>query len=112
MSAERDKITDLLVSMPWRSRTANQVADAILAAGYRKPRTVNTVKDLDAAVEAAFEDDGHLILSDRHGRPWIIWADEDADEVVNSWPQEGDPKRLTLSDIELPATALHVGNRA
>lgn len=40
MSTERDKITDLLVGMPWRSRPADQVADAILAAGYRKPRTL------------------------------------------------------------------------
>lgn len=83
------------------------LADTVLAAGYRRPRTITTVEELDAAIYAAFEDAGHLIVADRHGRPWIIWGDEDGDEQVNSWPQEDDPERLTLADIALPATVLH-----
>ncbi|UUG70013.1 hypothetical protein SEA_ZUCKER_54 [Arthrobacter phage Zucker] len=72
-------------------------------------RTVSTLRQLDAAIEAAFEDGHHLVLSDRRGRPWIIWADEDGDEQVNSWPQEDDPERLTLEQIDLPAVVLHEG---
>jgi len=76
-------------------------------AGYRKPRVVTTVEELDAAISAAFEDARPLILSDRAARPWIIWEDEDGDAWVESWPQEDDPERLRLSDIALPATVLH-----
>jgi len=88
----------------WREDCA--MADVILAAGYRKPRTITTVEELDEAILSAFEDAAHMVLSDSKGRPWIIWSDEDGDEVVNSWPQEGDPKRLTLGNIALPATVL------
>ena len=129
MSAEREKLFESLFEiaenynipltnnpdmhreLPSAGDFCGDVESAVLAAGYRKPRTVTTIDELDAAVYAAFEDDGHLVLTDRQGRPWIIWADEDGDEVVNSWPQEEDPERLALSDIRLPATVMHHGAR-
>jgi hypothetical protein len=73
--------------------------------------TLTTVEELDATIYAAFEEGHHLVLSDRHARPWIIWSDEDGDEQVNSWPQEEDPDHLSLGDIDLPATVLHIGGR-
>jgi hypothetical protein len=87
----------------------DKTADAILVAGYRKPRTITTAEELDAAIAAAFEYAGHVVVSDSRGRPWIIWGDEDGDEWIDSWPQEDDPERLTLSGIKLPATVLHEG---
>lgn len=99
---------DLLAKNPKYVGYVYEIADAILANGWRPPaRTITTREELDAAIYAAFEDAGHLIVSDRRGRPWIIWADEDDDAWVDSWPQEEDPERLTLSEIALPATVLH-----
>lgn len=129
MSSERDELRSALANticnvsnypkraMPYllggdMSPVLDRTADALLATGYRKPRQVTTVEELDAAVYAAFEEGHHLVLSDCHARPWIIWSDEDGDEQVNSWPQEEDHDRLALGDITLPATVIHVGARA
>jgi hypothetical protein len=43
MSYARDELTILILG-----KTAPRAADSILAAGYRKPRTVTTAKELDA----------------------------------------------------------------
>lgn len=115
MTTERERLivwAKQLADPNWCLSVPKEAKDTITALLKElEPRTVTTIDELDAAVYAAFEDDGHLVLTDRQGRPWIIWADEDGDEVVNSWPQEEDPARLALSDIRLPATVMHHGAR-
>ena len=114
MSTERDELENIIAERYHATRPTPTVLDsaiagAILAAGYRKPQQVTTEEELGAAISAAFEDARPLVVSDRAGRPWIIWEDENGDAWVESWPQEEDPERLTLADITLPATVLHVG---
>lgn len=90
MSIERDKITDLLVSMPWRSRPADQVAEAILAAGYRKPRRVTTREELDALPVDS------VVLS--HTIAYQYYGDE-------AWSAAG--RFYDSSQISFPAYVLH-----
>lgn len=88
-----------------------QLADALLAAGYRKPRTVTTAAELDAAIIRAFENGENLVLLEKGGwRPYILWEDDRGDLHVTSTPMEDDPERLTPSDIALPATVLYEGS--
>lgn len=82
------------------------IADAVLAAGYRKPRTISTAEELDAAIVRAFEEAQNLVLFDGW-RPWIIWENDQGDTRVSSLPVEDDPAHLGLSDIPLPVTVMH-----
>jgi hypothetical protein len=50
---ERDELAEIIRDAQWADgnkfyRSDGQIAEAILAAGYRKPRTVTTVEELDA----------------------------------------------------------------
>lgn len=72
----------------------------------RKPRTITTVEELDAAIVRSFEEGENLVLLDGW-RPWIIWENDHGDVHVSSLPVEDDPDRLSLSDIALPAIVLH-----
>jgi hypothetical protein len=65
MSA-RDELTTLILG-----KTATRAADAVLAAGYRKPRTITTAEELDAL------EDPVVILMDYCGHPyqWGIGMD-------------------------------------
>jgi hypothetical protein len=76
------------------------IADAILAAGYSKPRTITTVEDLDALPV------GTVVLSDayrRHVGDWQVafqrWDDGD-------WHRGGRAAH-TLPDYIIPATVLY-----
>lgn len=57
----------------------SEVHDAILAAGYRKPRTVTTAEELDAAVERAAR---VLVEVGRWGVPWEDATDKDRKEML------------------------------
>jgi hypothetical protein len=114
MSIVLDKTADAILAAGYRKMelgeaAARFVGEELRSKGWIKPRTITTAEELDAAIAAAFEDAGHVVVSDSRGRPWIIWGDEDGDEWIDSWPQEDDPERLTLSGIKLPATVLHEG---
>jgi len=52
--SERDELTKTLVNIPWRSNSADVVAEKLLAAGYRKPPTIDN--------EKLVIDDGMLLL--------------------------------------------------
>jgi hypothetical protein len=84
----------------------HRLADAVLAAGYRKPRTITTAEELDAAIVRHFEQGENLVLLGGW-RPWIIWEDDRGNVRVSSLPVEDDPDRLSLSSIPLPATVLY-----
>ena len=72
----------------------------------RKPRTITTTEELDAAIVQCFEQGENLVLLDGW-RPWIIWENDQGDIRVSSLPVEDDPASLSLSDISLPATVLY-----
>ena len=82
--------------------TDSALADAILAAGYRKPRTITTAEELDAL------DNGALIRT-RVGQCW------EAAKLAggeNLWRTLGPAKVLSsevLGRWNLPATVLHDG---
>lgn len=53
MSAERDELADDLADSIFRytgvtTSSSKSMADELLAAGYKKPRTITTVEELDA----------------------------------------------------------------
>lgn len=71
-------------------------ADAIIAAGYIKPRTITTVEELDALPEGA-------VILPRFGRTWrrglVAW-----DSGVYRWSSDS-----VASHGALPATVLYEG---
>lgn len=64
-----------------------EAADAIIAAGYHKPRTITTVEERDALAE------GSVVAGD--------WATHQL--ILGTWVTFGSP---TTSQPELPATVL------
>lgn len=104
MSTERDELAQVFAghqisfgAFPKRLMTghAQEIADKILAAGYRKPQQVTTVEELDALPEGA-------VVEERGGAKFCqvtaaIWMCFDASTAYTS------------ADIALPATVLHVG---
>jgi hypothetical protein len=110
MSAERDELDRIIyAALAGNGESTRAAADAILAAGYRKPRTVTTTDELHDAIRRSFEEGEPLVLMDEWKRPFILWEDDYGTVNVSSWPQEEDPERLKLNSIHLPATILHVG---
>ncbi|WP_457948284.1 hypothetical protein ACTAQI_20245 [Pseudarthrobacter sp. alpha12b] len=72
------------------------VAAAVLAAGFRKPRTVTTVEELDALPDGA-------IIREANGDPTRAVKRQDG----KVWWIDG-PHGMSASDlIPLPATVLH-----
>lgn len=107
MSTECDELAELLYDVDaddWRHHSANETADAILAAGYRKPRTVTTVEELDALPVGA-------VVVDAYAAKCVL-VDADRDHL--SW------RRVTTAvhggehrhKPYLPATVLHEGSVA
>ena len=89
MSDERDELESLVTI---GGGHAKFTAGRILAAGYRKPRQVTTVEELDALPDKA------IILDDMAGplvRDGIWWR--------------GASVALRISQVIRPATVLHVG---
>lgn len=82
-----------------------EATDAILAAGYRKPRTITTAKELgdlgrNAAVLAA---NGAVLVNDGEDTiPWASFAED---------PQGG-PVWIDSLDVPLPVTVLQEGGAA
>ncbi|MFB8368545.1 hypothetical protein ACFC25_04185 [Pseudarthrobacter sp. NPDC055928] len=95
-NAERVELTDIIASN--RNEYADKTADRILAAGYRKPRTITTVEELDALpVESA-------VLSDM-GNVYIKDIDLD-DPTAIWWVTAGAVSEFPSIAITLPATIL------
>ena len=97
MSAERDELTDIISSN--RNEYADNTASRILAAGYRKPRTITTVDELDALPDAV------LILTEQGG----YWESIKRMDRKNWWHEPGSTNVSPSEDLTLPATVLHEG---
>lgn len=114
MSAERDELArDIFIADNWRFdlevieeqwkraphqpdfRYAHAIASALIAKGYRRPRTVTTVEELDALPI------GSVVL-DRSGKAWHSLGTREW-WVGGVTIRGGHPREL------LPATVLHVG---
>jgi hypothetical protein len=72
MSNARDELTTLILG-----KTAPRAADAVLAAGYSKPRTITTAEELDAlGFEAVVIDPcgtpAVCVASGPHGNQWTF----------------------------------------
>jgi hypothetical protein len=85
----RDELTMLILG-----KTAPRAADAILAAGYRKPRTITTAEELDALPV------GSIVA--------MIGSEPDSPAVacraVRGWQFLGDdPERRYLSSSLMPS---------
>jgi len=78
----------------------SKAADAILAAGYRRPRVVTTVAELDALSKAA-------AILDANGSPFINDGDDQDPWCSPVESFEGGPCWFDSSSILLPATVLH-----
>lgn len=74
-----------------------EIADAILAAGYRRPRQVTTMEELDALPR------GVVVREDRHG---LIWERQGDGEGGSFWVETGDEEEYQAPAIELPVTVL------
>jgi hypothetical protein len=85
------------------SKTWADYADAILAAGYSKPRTITTLEELDALGLGATVLD---VLGD-------VWTNDGDDEdqwgSVTAKEDFGGPQWYGSSDILLAVTVLHEG---
>lgn len=82
MSA-RDELGGILETM---EGPLLHIADAILAAGYRKPRTITTVEELDALLHG----DANVILMDSDGVA--------LQNLVGGWNTAGSPSFMS-SDL-------------
>ena len=79
--------------------TAKKLADELVAAGYRKPRALVTVEELDALPEGA------VVLSEQGG----VWERQEVSPGSLLWveasPGRGYPQ--PSGEIALPATVIH-----
>jgi len=88
--------SSMLPSADHVSRLALDDADAVLAAGYSKPRTITTVAELDDLPEGAVVLDPLETVAICIGRGlWTMGGDEyTAEELADDW-------------LTFPATVLH-----
>lgn len=94
---ERDELADKIeVAAPISAGDAESIADAILEAGYRKPRTITTAEELDAL-------------------PWDSVVRTESGVVLEKWVGEDDaewrvsghrPWTTAELAVNLPATVL------
>jgi len=92
-----DLTTDSLPVSPTKREIEAQVdiaIDAILAAGYRKPRTITTAEELDALAEGSviLSNDGEDSAQKDGEGYWYLW---------------GGDIGLCSEEINLPVTVLH-----
>ena len=72
--------------------------------GYRRPRTVISIEELDALPAES-------IVRDANGFTWDKWWDEDGHEF-SWWATTGDRVQYSPKRVILPATILHVGGES
>ncbi|WML63638.1 hypothetical protein [Rhodococcus sp. AH-ZY2] len=102
---DREELTNIIRAPRIHTNTSGDkqraIADAILAAGYRKPRTVTTIEELDKLPDGAVIRGAHGQISVIHrgqvdGRPYI--------EVHYAGTEEID---FDYQYISLPAMVLY-----
>lgn len=79
---------------------ASIAADDILAAGYRRPRTITTAEELDALAE------GSAVLTN------TVWLRVHSNHGFLVWGCVGSHGIYRSNDVSLPATVLHYGGAA
>lgn len=80
----------------------DRATDAILAAGYSKPRVITTVEELDALP-------GESVVRDQSGMVYEL--DYIVAEPLNKWwITPGSEGHGSNRSVDLPATVLHEGN--
>ncbi|UVF61009.1 hypothetical protein SEA_SAKAI_46 [Arthrobacter phage Sakai] len=94
MSA-RNELTTLILG-----KTAPRAADAILAAGFRKPRAITTAEELDKLGAKS-------VILDAHGTPWVCDGDPAQPWASVCEDPQGGPIWEDSEDIALPATVMH-----
>lgn len=99
MSTERDELTDIIASN--RNEYADETAGRILTAGYRKPRTINTVEELDALPFETVIRDGDECVLERWG-----------DLEESGWVTVMVTSFVPRDQITLPATVIYEGARS
>ncbi|WP_432679358.1 hypothetical protein ACRAJ3_11475 [Rhodococcus pyridinivorans] len=71
---ERDELAKLIFDVPSEDPACipspRAIADAILAAGYRKLRTITTVEELEALPEDSIIHEGESVVATRIGNSW------------------------------------------
>ena len=87
-----------------RTVQGNRAAGAILAAGYRKPRTITTAEELDALPAKS-------VILDRSGTPWVSDGDPTQPWASVCEDPYGGPIWEDSARIALPATVLHEGEK-
>lgn len=104
MSDERDDLERIIAERyhaprPEPTVLDSAIAGAILAAGYRKPRQVTTIEELDALPV------GSVILMLDRGYVYERTGDE------STFPEDdwASPLHYVMDEDFLPATVLHVG---
>ena len=97
MSNEREELADVLQQFALThdrddSATWGDYADAILAAGYIKPRTITTVEDLDAMPEGTqIVDLSERLTLEETSLTYLEWVD----------------RHGNACHVQLPATVLY-----
>lgn len=81
------------------SAVLDKTADNVLAAGYRKPRAVTTIQELDALAPCS------VVLSDM-GVVWEKDVDTE-DPEFPWWCSPGDSHRYPARRISFPATVIY-----
>jgi len=104
MSAERDELAAAIVgyrigegyyAVDVGYSDARAIADDLLAAGYKKPRTVTTVEELDALPSDA-------VIRSVYGGVFV--------KDGGWWAETGTRDKSLSADLDRPATVLHEGS--
>ncbi|EKT82540.1 hypothetical protein WSS_A11683 [Rhodococcus opacus M213] len=106
VSVDRDALAGLILAATADAAsmifpgTADYLADELLAAGYRKPRTIVTADGLEALPNGA------VILSEQGG----VWERQEGQAGSLSWVEatQGRGSPQPSDEIALPATVIHL----
>lgn len=101
MTTEREELAAIISAPRMHTNMSGDkhraTADAILAAGYRKPRTITTIEELNALPDES-------IVRTRHGD--ILELDEDRTGEWRNGYRPGWDIGFIASEHDLPATLL------
>jgi hypothetical protein len=89
--SERDELAAIVNEADWACRSQT-IAEAILADGYRKPRTITTVEELEALPD-------NTVIRD--SEPATLQL------VDGQWFVPGHDQPWYVESIDLPVTVLH-----